>query len=214
MVKLPMIRRLLPIRTICWFLGFLLAGNAFATEPSKAKAFLMSFVLPGSGEWASDAKHRAVFFLGVETMLWATHVILKQQAVSQEHDYRLFASAHAGFNPVGKDHEDFVNVENYPSVRAYNEAKLQQRNLKAVYPEDALHSWKWDGEADRRSFETMRARADRRRTASLFMIGGIVANHIISGIDAAWSAGRASSVRVGVAGLPEGGAVFLLTKSF
>jgi hypothetical protein len=209
-----MIQRLFPIRIVCWFLGLSLAGNAFASEPSKAKAFLMSFVLPGSGEWATGAKGRAALFFGVEVTLWTTHVILKQQAISQEHDYRLFASAHAGYNPVGKDHENFVNVENYASIREYNEAKLQQRNLGAVYPEDALHSWKWDRETDRKSFEAMRARADRGRSASLFVIGGIVANHIISGIDAAWSAGRASTVRVGVAGLPEGGAVFLLSKSF
>jgi hypothetical protein len=209
-----MIRRLLSTVFFCWFLGFSVAGNVFSSEPSKAKAFLMSFAIPGMGERASGAKGRAALFFGIETMLWTTHIVLKQQAISREHDYRLFATGHAGYNPIGKDHENFVNVENYPNVRAYNEAKLQQRNLGAVYPEDDFHSWHWDFDADRKSFEAMRESADRRRRASLFMIGGILANHIISGIDAAWSAGRTSTVQAGVAGLPEGGAVFLLSKSF
>jgi hypothetical protein len=209
-----MIRRIHTIRGVCCFLLLGITGSVFPAEPSKAKAFVMSFVLPGAGEWYAGNGGRAKLFFGIEILLWTSQAVLTQQAVSQEHDYRLFAAGHAGYNPVGKGHDDFVNVENYPSVRAYNEAKLQQRNLDAVYPEDAFHSWKWDSEANRKSFEAMRERADRRRRGSIFVIGGIVANHIISGIDAAWTAGHATSVKVGVTGLPEGGVVLHLSKSF
>ncbi len=187
--------------------------------PSKGMAFLYSLLLPGSGEYYAGSKKMAKVFFTSELLLWATYFSFRTYGHWKEDDYRRFAVAHAGINLSGKDHQYFVDIENYDNIQDYNEAKLRQRDTDAIYPEDAYYSWQWDSEAARERFEEMRVASDKVYNGSLFVIGGIVLNHIISGIDALSIArkrreeGR-GQVRLGVVGLPEGGGVITLLKVF
>jgi hypothetical protein len=102
---------------------------------------------------------------------------------------------------------------------AYNDAKLQQRRVDLMYPEHAGFDWQWDNESSRKRYKQMRIKSDRAYRNSLFVVGGIVLNHLVSGIDAIRAARKRSSsaekdVHVGFAGLPEGGGVVFLLKRF
>jgi hypothetical protein len=182
------------------------------TPPSKSKAFLLSLALPGAGEYYAGSKKMARIFLGAEILLWATYFTFRAYGNQKKDDYQSYAVAHAGVDPSGKDHAYFVNIENYDNIRDYNEAKLRQRDVGAVYPETAEYAWDWDSEASRQRFERLRYSSDAAYTRALFVIGGVILNHVISGIDAARlarkSGGSADRIQVGVAGVPEGGVVF------
>jgi hypothetical protein len=195
-------------------------GARAASRPSRVKAFFLSLAVPGAGEYYAGSKKAARVFFGTECALWAVYGGFKSYGRSWEHDYRLYAAAHAGVvNPAGKDHDYYSNIENYMNLVDYNDAKLQQRDLRALYPEGSGYDWNWDGDESRRRFERMRIRSDRALRNSTFVIGGIALNHLISGIDAIRVTHKntpsgGEGVKVGVAGFPEGGGMVWIVKRF
>jgi len=190
------------------------------THPSKVKAFFLSLAVPGAGEYYAGSDKAAKVFFGTECALWAAYGGFQWYGRSWKHDYRLYAAAHAGVvDPSGKDHDYYSNIENYMSLTDYNDAKLQQRDLRALYPEGGKYDWTWDSGESRRRFERMRIRSDRAMRNSTFVIGGIALNHIISGIDAIRVTRRKTpsgeaGMKVGVAGFPEGGGMVWIVKRF
>lgn len=198
--------------------GLTLSENDERT-PSMGKAFLLSFVLPGAGEYYAGSKRMGKIFFGIEALLWATFAGFRTYGDWKKNDYIQFAAAHAGVDGTGKDHTYYVAVENYDNIRDYNDAKLRQRNVKEMYPENKAYSWQWDGESSRKTFEKLRIASDNAYSRSLFVIGGIVLNHIVSGIDALRAAKKDREVgenrlRVSFVGLPEGGASIILWTCF
>ena len=190
-----------------------------SVPPSKAKAFFLSFLLPGAGEYYAGSKKMAKIFLGTETLLWSTYFSFRMYGNWKKNDYELFAVSHAGIQPAGKDHKYYVAMENYNSLREYNEVKLRQRNLADLYPEDEKHDWQWDNKDSRNKFGMLRVASDRAFNRSLFVIGGVFINHLISGIDALRLAKKEEkrhnqNIQLGVAGLPEGGMVVSVWKVF
>lgn len=180
--------------------------------PSKGTAFFLSFLLPGSGEYYAGSTKMAKIFLGTEVALWSAFGTLRYYGSRLEHDYQLYAKAHAGVSISGKDKDYFVDVENFESIEAYNQYQLQQRNLNDVYPETDEYSWQWDSESNRKKFGNMRIKSDSAYRHSLFMIGGVVINHIISSIDAVRivhkkQKSQANKTMIGIAPLPGGAQV-------
>ena len=176
--------------------------------PASGKAFLLSFLVPGSGEWYAGSSKMAKIFFGTEVALWATYIAFKTYEDWTIDDYALFATSHAGVDATGKEHDYYVNVENFNSLRDYNDAKLRQRNPALLYPETEAYYWQWDSESNRKKFESMRINADDAKSRALLVIGGIVINHVISGIDAVRvvrKGQKVSQLSYGVQGLPEGG---------
>lgn len=186
--------------------------------PSRGKAFILSFLLPGAGELYAGSPKMAKIFFGVEVALWATYASFRAYGHWKEEDYKRYAVAHAGVTLAGKDHQYFVDVENYPNIRAYNDAKLQQRDVAAMYPETDEWAWAWDSEKSQKRFEKLRLASDDAYSNSLFVIAGILINHIVSGIDAMRIARKAqkaeNTLQLGMAGLPEGGAVLKISQKF
>lgn len=152
--------------------------------PSKGTAFLLSFILPGTGEYYAGSPKMAKIFFGTELALWSAFGTLRYYGSRLEHDYKLFAKAHAGVDISGKDHEYFVDIENFNNLENYNQYKMQQRSLNEVYPENDQYNWEWDSQDNRFKYSKMRIDSDSAYRHSLFMVGGIVINHIVSSIDA------------------------------
>lgn len=185
-------------------------------SPSPGKAFLLSLVLPGIGEYYGGSRKMAAVFLGTEIALWAGLFSCRYVEGWYRDDAVSWAGAHANIDMSGRSSAYFVAVENYISIRDYNEAKLQQRNLEALYPEDNQHSWEWDSDRSRKKFEDLRVSSDTWKQRSLFVIGGIVLNHIVSSIDAVRvvKGKEKSTLQMGVTPLPGGGGVFHICKRF
>lgn len=188
-------------------------------KPSQAKAFLLSFALPGAGEYYAGSKKMATVFAATELALWTTFASFRIYGNWKRNDYRLFAVAHAGVDLTGKNDQYFVDIEDYMNLVAFNDAKLRQRNVDAMYPETEFWNWEWDSEASRVAFENMRVASDRAFNRSLMVVAAIMLNHITSGVDAVRLARKAgppeeNPTRIGFFGLPEGGMVVSLSKSW
>jgi hypothetical protein len=191
-------------------------GPAPERSPSKAKAFFLSLVLPGAGEYYAGSQKTGWFFLGNEIALWCGYGAFRTYGDWKKEDYRLFAAVHAGVDLSGKGHAYFVDVENYSNLLIFNDAKLQQRSPQAMYPEDKIHSWNWDSDASRLRFKSLRLSSDRAYSRSLIVVGAIVVNHIVSGIDAIRVAKKKErlGLQVGIRDSGKNGISMTLTMAF
>lgn len=158
-------------------------------SPSKGKAFLRSLIIPGWGQKTVGAKTSARTFFAVELALWAGFTAFQLRGHWLEDDYRLFGETHAGINESGKADRYFVDVGNFNNIDDYNEARLRNRDVAGLY-DRATYFWQWDSEANRLRYDDMRVRSESALSNSGFLIAGVLANHVISGIHAAYIAGR------------------------
>jgi hypothetical protein len=188
-------------------------------SPSPAKAFFFSLLLPGAGEYYAGAKNTAKIFFSAEVILWATYFGFRAYGHMKEDDYIRFAIAHAGIDPTGKDHDYYVNIENYNSIQEYNNVRLQERRVDELYPDTEFYAWQWDNQDSRLKYERLRIASDQAFNRSLFVLGAVVVNHVISGIDAirvarAQRKADPNRIRVGITPLRHGGWELVVCKPF
>ena len=143
-----------------------------------------SLVFPGWGEYSLDNQIRGRIFVLSETVLLLA--ILGSYSVAQRQDteYKAYAAEHAGIDPIGKDRQFWVDIGNYSSLFLFNEEHLRWREFKSLYEDNDTWAWAWDSGNNRERFENMRIASDSWRLRGLFLIGGVVLNHIVSAIDA------------------------------
>ncbi|MBN2414922.1 hypothetical protein JXO52_03725 [bacterium] len=175
---------------------------------------MLSLLIPGAGQYCAGSSNRALVFLGSEALVWSAYFTSRMVGDWRRDDAVAWAMSHAGVDLSGKDHNYFIAVENYPTITDYNNAKLQQRDVDALYPEDEAHSWQWDSESSRKTFEKLRVSSDAWFERSKFLIAGVILNHIISGIDAVRTARSRQQLALGISGLPEGGFVLSARTCF
>jgi hypothetical protein len=145
---------------------------------------LKSLLLPGWGEYEMGRPVRSRVFLLNEGFLWVSALTSFQTARRLETRYQAFAAEHAGVQPTSKDKQFWIDIGNYDSVEEFNAEHLRWRDMEALYPRSTTWHWEWDSAPNRRKFERIRIRSDRWAQAGLFIVGGIVVNHLVSAIDA------------------------------
>ena len=164
-----------------------LTENKPLPEKSRGKAFLYSLILPGLGEKYAGANKKAQFFFATEITLWLGYTGFVTYRDWRKDDYKTYAASHAGVELEGKSDSYFVDIGNYDSIYEYNAAKLRQRNLPDYYRDIEQYYWNWENEAHRHKFDQLRISADNANNRATFVVGAILANHVISAIDAVWS---------------------------
>ena len=157
---------------------------------SRGKAMMLSFLLPGLGERYADATTKSYIFLGTEISLWLGYTGFVTYSGWRRDEYESFAARHAGVDPKGKNDTYYTNIGNYADIGQYNAAKLRQRNLEDYYQDTARYYWKWDTAANKAHFDQIRIASEKARNRSTFVLGAILANHLVSAIDAVWSVNR------------------------
>jgi hypothetical protein len=154
---------------------------------SVPKAFLLSLLVPGSGQFYSQSPGRGRFFLGTELAILAGYLGLRLYSDWKEEDYQLYAAAHAGVDSQGKSENYFEDVSLYMSMEEYNRQQLND------FREDAeLYSgadfWEWDSQASRREFDSLYRASTNAGDNSVILTGLGLLNHLLSAVDAARTA--------------------------
>jgi len=160
--------------------------------PTIGGAFMRSLLIPGWGQRRGGAKTAARNFFVAEALLWSGFTALEVYAGWQKNDYKLFSARHAGAQISGKDEQFFVEMGNFISVEEYNQARLRRRDVEGLY-DPAAYFWRWDTDANRQKFFNLRKRSDKAFARAELVAAGVIANHIVSGIHAAWVAHKMSS---------------------
>ena len=154
-------------------------------KKSKGKALFYSLLLPGMGQYYLGHKNYAKSFFYTEIALWVGAFSFKAYSNWKRDDMKIFASNHANAMVGGKKSQYFVDMENFSNVFEYNDAQQRQREFNKVYNVNEYY-WAWDNAENQHSFEQMRLSSDRARNRSVFTVGAIIANHLISAIDSVW----------------------------
>jgi hypothetical protein len=167
-------------------------GEPMKTK-SKGKAFLLSALLPGLGERYVGYREKSEIFMAAEVVLWLSYAGFNKYGDWCKQDCQVYAATYAGANIAGKSDNYFTNLGRYDNIDDYNAAQLRDRNLPKYYRDVDNYYWQWDSEANRLKYEEIRRAAKRADNRATFALGAILANHLISAIDAVWSAHRANS---------------------
>ncbi|MCX7983370.1 MAG: hypothetical protein N3A63_00470 [Bacteroidetes bacterium] len=157
-------------------------------KKSVVTAVMLSLVLPGTGEWYVGNSLAARYHLLAEGGIWIAYTTLKLRSQWLLEDARSFARVHAGASFQSTDDEYDVNIGNYISMEAYNNAKLIAREYDRVYT-DSRFAWQWDSDANRRIFKSNRIKSSEAKNYARFVLGIAVLNRLIS----AFRAGRMAS---------------------
>ena len=153
----------------------LLLGSS--TIPPIAK----SLIIPGWGEASLGNQKSSRFFIHSEGLLLLSCFYIHKIGNAKRNEYIAFASEHAGTKNIS-DHRYWVDIGNYNSNQAFDEEHLRMRDGKQG--QWASNPWYWaGGESYRKRFEKMRIDSDKLFLTGKFIIGGIILNHIVSGIN-------------------------------
>ncbi len=158
-------------------------GQAVSPQRKGTRAILLSLILPGAGEWSLGHRRMAKLFLGAEVALWAGYFGSLAYAEVLRRDYQTFAALHAGVNPTGKDDQYWIDIGNANNIYDFNEKRLVQRNLDAVYWNTQQYYWQWDDEQNRYRYIDLRLKQHRWKRGATFVIGGMILNRILSTVD-------------------------------
>jgi len=150
---------------------------------SVGRAFLYSLLLPGLGEAYSGNFGYTKFFLTVETAGWGVYLMNHLQVVSKTDDYKNFAIDHAGIIQAGKDRQYWIDIGKYDTIYEYNEQKRRERNVSAIYTENTQNLWRWDSKNNRLYYDWKRIQARELERSQIYLVGGLVLNHLLSAIN-------------------------------
>jgi hypothetical protein len=125
------------------------------------------------------------YFTGADGVLWLTLYAVDAHANSIQDDARTYAALHAGFDPAGKDDQYFSDVGNFNDVYGYNEQVLRDRDVYKLYDPTSSAYWKWDAESNREVYRGQRVEADGMFNNTRFVVLGLLANRVLSAINAA-----------------------------
>ena len=158
-------------------------------EKPRRAAFLQSLAVPGWGQYSLGKKNAALAFFGTELLLIGGMYTFHAYGASAEDDYKAMAAAFAGVTG-SHGHDYYVDVGNWMNVDDFNERRLQERNFGEMYVLES-DRWEWDSDQHRAEMRVRRIKSDQAYNSALYLIGGVVLNHIASAIHA----GRASARR-------------------
>ena len=141
-----------------------------------------SLLIPGLGELDLGSQKSSRFFMQTEAILFTSCWSAYKFATVKEKEYIAYANEHAGAKYT-TDHRYWVDIGNYNSNEDFDEEHLRMRDSKEG--QWSSSPWYWEGgEEYRKKFEKMRIDSDKLYFTGRFIIGGIILNHIISGINA------------------------------
>ncbi len=140
-----------------------------------------SLIIPGWGEASLGHQKSSRLFINSEVLLFVSCLSAYKIGEIRKNEYIAFANKYAGAKNIS-DHRYWVDIGNYNSNQEFDEEHLRMRDGK--HGQWSSNPWFWEGgDSYRKRFEKMRINSDQLFFTGKFIIGGIIFNHIVSGIN-------------------------------
>ncbi|HUF09493.1 MAG TPA: hypothetical protein VMO47_09245 [Rhodothermales bacterium] len=166
-------------------------GQMDATHtPSRSpgKALALSLLVPGLGHRYANGGHwgkSGSFFLAADVGILVNLLAARWREDDLEKSYRTLAASQAGAEMTGKTRAFFLSLGSYNSSNEFKDVLLRTRQWDRIESaEDPANYWDWESEADRLDYRELREDADGMGRRASWLIGGLVANRVISGVTA------------------------------
>jgi len=182
-------------------------GLARKLRKSTKKAFFLSLLVPGSGEYYVEKKGYAKGFITAEAMIWSAALFNKYQGDMWRRDYISYAAQQAGSNSARTDDFYYQNVYEWPNSYWYNEDQWRQaRELypydpaaQQIYVADKLYSsddaWEWKDYDQWYYYRGLRVKSRNALHRISYSFGASILNHLLSAVNAARLAKRFNKQR-------------------
>jgi hypothetical protein len=185
------------IVTATVFLASFLSGVAERSDAAGAdrgKAFFMSLLVPGLGQYYTGSPGYAKIFVAAELAVWSGYYYNTAMKQSRRQDYLTQAALHAGVNPSGRGISYLNAVGAFNSSFDSNGYQLQTRETPVLYTGNL--EWKWDSEWDRQRFRDLRERELDYENNIKYCIAGALLNHLLAALHASKMAQVGATRRV------------------
>jgi hypothetical protein len=153
-------------------------------KKSASRAFFYSLLLPGTGEAYVGAKTQSKIFLGIEIVAWGLVIANVINVDMRQDDYKNYAVRHASVIRNGKDDQYWIDIGKFDTIFEYNEQRIRERDIDALYPENRFWVWNWDNTENRFFYDSQRIETREIEQTRLYFFGAIALNHLISAINA------------------------------
>lgn len=159
-------------------------------QKSKWKALGLSLLLPGAGQYYTEARGNMALFGGAEALIWTNFIGFRLYGKWKKEDYIGWAARHAGVDVSGKNDSYFETITYYDNIDIYNQLELLYERTEAqLYPATPYYYWNWDSDANRHYYRKLRNDSKTAYRRSILFLGAAFVNRVLSGIDAYRSAG-------------------------
>ena len=169
---------------------------------SARKAFFLSLLIPGSGEYYVGQKGYTKGFVAAEAVIWSAALYNQYQGDMRRRDYIAYAAQQAGSNPGRTDDFYYQNIYEWDNSFWYNED--QWRQAIALYPYDPAareayvadklyseeDSWDWQNDDQMNYYRGLRVKSRNYLHRVSYSVGASVLNHMLSAVNAARLAKR------------------------
>ena len=154
--------------------------------PDPRTALLLSFVVPGLGHQYvdSDNWNRGKIHLGSEIALLAGYFGLSARANRLEGNLNILARSKAGVSLTNRNREFELAVANFDNLSEYNDFQLRTRRWQNILPDTPENRWNWESDNDRFEFRDTRDRIANSENQLPTLLTLMVANRLLSGINA------------------------------
>jgi hypothetical protein len=178
------------------------SGDMYSAEHrSVGRAFLLSFLVPGLGEYYAGSNLKAGIFLGFEVLTWTQYMSNHRSGTDKEDEFQAFANSH--WSPT-----DYVVhlIENYNTIEdtlpgdKLPDTKTQQYYEMIGKYEKFWPAWddydaKTNTSKGQRKYMVMRDDANKKLDKARTWAMVALANHVLSAFDAALTAKRFNKKR-------------------
>jgi len=152
----------------------------------KAKSGLLSFILPGAGQYYNGERTKAYVFAGVEAAIWVSYLAFNSQGNNRTDTYQEYADIYAG---VDGEHVEryWQAVGRYMDSDAYNESIRREARALGESPAglvEPAEAWQWRNELHLETYQDLRANANKAYDRRDFMILFAILNRAVSVYDA------------------------------
>lgn len=182
-------------------------------QKSPFNAFIMSFIIPGLGQYYTGSHGYGKLFISMELAIWSGYYYNTLMMEARHQDYLSQASLHAGANPSGFGASYISALGSFNSSYEYNLRQFQSVSNPKLYT--GKQSWNWDNETERQRFRNLMKRKLDYKNNMKLCISGIILNHFLAGLNASKLAKEKnrvqSALRVNVV---NNGLIAIYTRSF
>ena len=148
----------------------------------NVKAFLLSFAVPGLGQYILGSPGYAKLFIASELAIWSGYYYNNLMKDARSQDYLSYASLHAQVNPIGSGTSYLNAIGAYNSSFEHNMYKQQKSENPVQY--SGTSGWNWDSLENRLRFRYLRERELDYENNIKYCIAGVVLNHFLAGLHA------------------------------
>jgi hypothetical protein len=159
-------------------------GYVVKSKKSPALAFLMSLLVPGTGQVYAGRFDVGKYYMISEASLWLTYASFTIYGNWLLNDAYNYAVIHAGIDKNGKNDQFFLDIANWDNVTEYNNDKLQRGEYNLLYYPEQGWGFYWDQVSNRKKYREDKLAGDRIKNDRLFVVGAVLVNHVVSAISA------------------------------